>query len=228
MNKSEMSPYFWSKITGASIVIMAILAMIVEFGIRQSLIISGDAATTASNILSNEGLFRFSIFAYLFILILDVIAAIGFYVVLKPVDKNIALLAAFLRLAYITVRGVSQVSLFIGLLLLKNGNQESLAMVFFDSDPFAFSISLALFFSVHLFILGYLVVKSNYVPKIFGYLLYLASFAYLLDNGLKILLTNYADYEAIILAIIFLPALVGELAFSLWLLLRTKKDTIPE
>ncbi len=228
INKTELSPFFWSKITGAAIVIMAIVAIIVEFGIRATLIIPGDASKTASNILANEGLFRFSIYAYLLLLVLDVLASIGFYVVLKPVDKNIALFAAFMRLAYTVVRAVSQVSMFIGLILLGKPNQESLAMVFFDADPYAFSISLVFFFSIHLFLLGYLVMKSGYIPKIFGILLYLASLAYLLDNSLKILLVNYADYEAIILAIIFLPALLGELAFSLWLLLRAKKDSIPE
>ena len=228
ITKTELTPYFWSKVTGASIVIMAILAIIVEFGIRATLIIPGDATKTASNIIANEGLFRFSIYAYLLILVLDVLASVGFYVVLKPVDKNVALFAAFMRLAYSVVRGVNQVNMFIGLLLLGGTNQESLAMVFFDADPYAFSISLVFFFSIHLFLLGYLVMKSNYIPKIFGILLSLASLAYLLDNSLKILLTNYADYEATILAIIFIPALIGELAFSLWLLLRAKRDSIPE
>lgn len=225
-NKS-LTPYGWSKITGATIVFIAVLAIIVELGIRTTLLIPGDATKTANNILANEGLFRASIYLYLILLVGDIIIAIGFYVVLKPVDKNIALLSAFFRLAYTTVRGVSQVLLMIGFLLLKGTNQESIAQAFFDADAYAFSISLALFFSSHLFIIGYLVVKSGYFPKLLGYLLYLASFAYLFDNSLKILLPKYDEYKAIILAIIFLPALLGELAFGIWLFVKVKRDTLP-
>ena len=227
IRNESVTPYVWSKISGATIVFIAILAIIVELGIRTTLIIPGDATKTASNLLANEGLFRLSIFMYLILLLGDVIIAIGFYVVLKPVDKNVALLSAFLRLIYVAIRGVSQILLMVGFLILKNANQETMAQGFFEADVYAFSISLALFFSSHLFLLGYLAVKSGYVPKLLGYLLYLASFAYLLDNSLRIILVNYEEYKIIITAIIFLPALVGELAFGLWLLLKAKRDTIP-
>jgi ABC-type multidrug transport system permease subunit len=76
------------------------------------------------------------------------------------------------------------------------------------------------FFSFHLFVLGYLVFKSGYLPRILGVLLIVSSFGYLLDSFALTLLPNYADYEEIIILVIFLPNLIGEMALALWLLFK--------
>jgi hypothetical protein len=224
----------WSKVAGVALLLMAIVAMFAEFFVRQSLSVAGDASTTANNIMASEGLFRISIASYLIILFLDVVVALALYIVLNPVNKPLALLAAVFRLIYTTIRGVSEVLYFIVLILLSGADYltvftpvqlHALVSVLLNAD----SIPIGwIFFGIHLFFLGYLVFKSGYFPRILGVLLIIASFAYLLENSAIILLSNYADYEAIITLIIFLPAFIGEMALSLWLLLKVKATTIPD
>jgi len=218
-------------VAGVAFLIMFIAAIIAEFFSRQGLVVPGDAATTASNILANEILFRTGIFSYLVILVLDVVLAWAFYVFLKPVNKDLSLLAAWFRLVYTAVFGIALYNLVTVLGLLSGADY----LAVFETDYLHAQVMLSLnafsdgwaigyiFFSLHLFVLGYLVFRSGYIPRILGVLLIIASLSYLIDNSAKLVLPNYADYEAVILLVVFLPALVGEMALCLWLLFKGGK-----
>jgi hypothetical protein len=73
---------------------------------------------------------------------------------------------------------------------------------------------------LHCLLLGYLVYKSGYIPKALGVLLALAAIGYFTDCFAQILLTNYAAYKDIFLAIVAVPAITAELSFCVWLLWR--------
>ena len=77
-----------------------------------------------------------------------------------------------------------------------------------------------LFFAMSLFFLGLLVWRSGFVPKVLGALLLFAGAGYLIDGFANVLLTDYAAYADVFAMVVFLPAIVGELAFALWLLIR--------
>ena len=77
-----------------------------------------------------------------------------------------------------------------------------------------------------MFVLGYLVFKSDYIPRILGVLLIIASFGYLINSFANFLLPNYANYEAIFQIVLGVPMFIGELSLCLWLLLKGAK--IPE
>jgi len=221
-------------VAGVVVLIMFIAGIIAEFLSRRSLVVPGDAATTVNNIMANEMLFRTGIGSYLIILILDVVLAWAFYVFLKQVNKSLSLLAAWFRLVYTAVFGIALLNLVTVLPLLSGADY----LAVFETDQLHAQVMLSLnafsdgwaigyvFFSLHLFVLGYLVFKSGYIPRILGVLLIIASFGYLIANPAKLVLPNYADYEAIILLVVFLPCLIGEMAFCLWLLFKGGK--IPE
>jgi len=82
------------------------------------------------------------------------------------------------------------------------------------------------FFSIHLYFLGYLVFKSEYIPRILGVLLIVASLGYMIDCLANLLISNYADYAEIFSLIVIIPGVIGELSFTFWLLIRANK--IPE
>ncbi len=69
-------------------------------------------------------------------------------------------------------------------------------------------------------VLGWLVLRSRYVPPVLGGLLILASFGYLADSLARTLVTDYAAVGDVFGAIVLVPAFVGELSFSVWLLVR--------
>jgi hypothetical protein len=167
-----------------------------------------DAATTTDNIKADGLLFGLGIIAYLIILALDVIIALALYVILKPVNKSLSWFAAVLRLLYTAIFGIS---LF--------------ALVLLFSNEYVYGKLIAyIFFILHIFVLGYLAFKSDYIHKILGVFLMIASICYIV--------ILYGDYifpkelfDALFM-IAIIPATFAELSLGIWLLI--KRGKIPE
>ena len=178
--------------------------------------------------MASESLFRIGIAGDLIMIISDVALALIFYVLLKPVSNSLSLLAAFFRLGQAAILGINLLNLFFVLQLLSGADYlavfgadqlHALVLLFLNGHSLGYSIGLVLF-GLSLFVLGYLVFKSGYFPRILGILLVIASLGYLIDSFASFLLPNYHDYEAIFALVVFLPAFIGELSMCLWLLIK--------
>ena len=215
-------------VAGFAYLIMFLLAGSAEFFIRMQLIVPGDAATTANNILDSEGLFKIGIALDLIVqALIEPVMILALYVLLKPVNKSLSLLAAFFRLAMAAILGINLLNLVFAMQLLSGGDYltvfetdqlDALVLLFLNAHSHGTDIALV-FFSFHLFVLGYLVFKSGYIPRILGVLLIIAGLGYLIDSFAIFLLPNY---EVTIAMVTF----IGELLFMLWLLFKGAK--IPE
>lgn len=220
-----------ARVAGLLYLIIIASGIFAEFFVRSNLIVAGDATATANNIMASEGLFRTSIGADVVMILSDVALALLFYLLLKPVNDALSLLAAFFRLAQAAVLGFNLLNLFFVLQLLSGASflavfgtvqLHALVMLFLEAHGTGYSIGLV-FFGVHCAILGYLIFKSGYFPKILGILLTVASAGYLIDSFSNFLLPNYQDYESIFLAVVFIPAFIAELSLCLWLLIKGVK-----
>jgi hypothetical protein len=228
----ELSQRQVARVAGILYLIIIIAGIWAFFFVRSNLIVPGDAMATANKVLASEGLFRASIAADLVMIMSDVALAVAFYVLLKPVSRSLSLLAAFFRLAQAANLGINALNLFFGLQLLHGAGDvaafsvdqlHDLALFFFNAHGVGYTISLV-FFGFSILILGYLIFKSGYLPRILGILLIIASLGYLLDGFANVLLINYADYADILGAVVFGPALIAELTVALWLLIKGVKD----
>jgi hypothetical protein len=217
-----------ARIAGILYLIIIVSGIWAFFFVRSSLIVPGDAAATANNVLASEGLFRASIAADLVMIMSDVALALAFYVLLRPVSRPLSLLAAFFRLAQAANLGINLLNLFFGLQLLKGAGDAAafsadqlydLALFFFNAYGVGYTISL-IFFGFSILIVGYLIFRSGYLPKVLGILLVIASLGYLVDGFANVLLINYADYADLLGTVVFGPALIAELAVALWLLIK--------
>jgi len=220
-----------ARVAGLLYLVLIIAGILAEFFVRSSLIVTGDAAATANNIMQSGGLYRIGIAADLIMILCDVALALAFYLLLKPVSHPLALLAAFFRLAQAATLGTNLLNLFFVLKLVGGAGYlnvfsadqlHSLALLFLEAHSIGYSIGLV-FFGLCLFVLGYLVFKSGYLPGILGILLILASLGYLIDSFALVLLPNYLDYETLFALVVFVPAFIAELALCLWLLLKGVK-----
>jgi len=225
---SEISPSKAARIAGIGYLVIIVAGIFAEFVIRSRLIISGDAAATAANIIGSEWLFRISIASDLIMLIADIIVAWALYMLLKPVNSGLSLPAAIFRLVHSAVYGIALLTLFFVLLLLNSaayltafqpGQLHALVLLFTNTHSYGYIIAL-IFFAFHVFILGYLVFRSGFIPRILGVLLVIAALGYTIDSFANILLTNYASYELIFALVVFVPAFIAELSFGLWLLIK--------
>jgi hypothetical protein len=213
-----------ARIAGLLYLLITVLSIPVHFVIPAQLIVAGDAATTANNIMASEGLFRMGIGTELVLLLSEIVLSVLLYVLFKPVNKTLSLVAAVSRVAMTTIHGVNLLSHFIVLLLLSGAgyltvfapNQlHALVMIFLDAYDYGFTIGIVFLF-LHALILGYLIFKSGYFPKILGVLFIIASLGYLIDSFSHVLIPNYAK-GPVYLA---LPIAIAEIAFPLWLLIR--------
>jgi len=227
----DISPRTAARIAGVGYLVIIIAGLFAEFFVRSELIVRGNAAATAGNIIASEGLFRVGIAADTVMLVFDILVALALYVLLRPVNKDIALLAAFFRLVHAAVSGVNLLNmLFVLPLLGQTGypvafdpsQLHALALLFLNAHNYGYLIGLV-FFGIHCLILGYLILKAGFIPKILGILMILASAGYLIDSFANFLLINYADYAAVFLAIVAVPAITAELSFCLWLLFQGGK-----
>lgn len=217
-----------ARVAGILYLIIIISGIFAEFFVRSNLIVPENAAATANNIMASESLFRLSIAGDFIMIISDVALALILYILLKPVSNLLSLMAAFFRLAQAAVLGVNLLNLFFVLQLLSGANSLStfdpnqlhaLVLLFLNAHSTGYSIGLV-FFGIHCLILGYLIFRSGYFPKVLGVLLIVASFGYLIDSFAHFLLPNYKDYENIFLPVVFIPAFIAESSFCLWLLIK--------
>lgn len=123
-----------------------------------------------------------------------------------------------------TIHGINLINYYFVLLLVTGtgyaaafGAEQSQALVslFLDAHHYGFTIGIA-FLTIHVFILGYLIIKSGYFPSVLGILFLAAGAGYLVDSFALLLSTSY-DTTPIFLAI---PIALAEIAFPLWLLIK--------
>jgi len=212
-------------ISGFSSILTAIVAGFAFGFVRTSLIVPGDAVVTVNNIMASDIIFRAGIFAWLIIIILDLLVAWSLYVFFKPVNKSISLLTGWLGLVAATMAGIAQLNAVIVLPLISGSDYlkvfeptqlHALALLFLNAFYKIWSVGLFVF-GFHLLLRGYLAFKSGFIPRIFGVLL----------------LPNYEKYKATVDVIISTPLAIGELALAFWLILKggrfnTKKNRVPE
>jgi hypothetical protein len=219
------SPKKLARTTGLLILIMAVVGPFSLMIIPSQLVVPGDAGATAGNILESESLFQLGIIGHMIILFADIGVAILLFVLLKPVSKTLSLVAASFRLIMVAIRGFNLINYFIVLLLVNKAdyltvfdpNQlNALAMTFLNAFDSGILLDL-IFFSGHLFFLGYLVFKSTYIPKILGILLIVASFGYLINSLTGLF---WIEYKVFVNQIVTLPNAIAELALMFWFLIK--------
>ena len=201
------------------------------FGIAyvpSKLIVAGNAAATASNILGFERLFRLGIVSELICAVEFTFVLWALYRLLGGVNKTLASLMVIWGVAFVpimcvnTLNEIAALSLLRGqdfLTVLGEPQREALAMLFLDLHHYGYVI--AWIFGPWLFFLGVLVFKSGFLPRILGILLIAACFGYLADSLTPLLLPSY---ENVVGRIADIPLILGEPALILWLLIMGAKD----
>ena len=195
------------------IYVLVFLSGFVSFGLAGRLIAAGDAPATAAKILASEQLWRAGYSAEIFTMICDVAIAWLLYVLLAPVNRNLALLAAFFRLMYVAAY-VPAVLANVMVLPLLHQHLEKAAMFAVGAHDPAFAISLV-FFGANLALVGYLIARPPVGVRWLAVALELAGACYII-NSFTIFMAP--PVHAFIYPWILLPAFVGELGLTFWLL----------
>lgn len=221
----ESSPQVYARIAGALYLVNIVLGFFSEIFVRGRLIVSGDAAATAANVTAMEPLWRLGIAAEFLALICAIVMGMIYFVLLRPVSKELNLLATFLRLVAIAVQAVVVLNLVAALFplgdaaYLKAFTPEQLhALTSLAIRSHGYGFGLALFFFGFCFLAhGRLIFKSGFLPRILGILIQIAGLCYLTNSLALFLAPALAD--RIFPAILF-PSFVAEASLCLWFLVK--------
>lgn len=197
-------------------------------GVHSTAVGSIDVAETIRNIMASQGLFRIGFVSFLFTAVFFLLAAWALYVLLKPVNKDVALLFVLLNLGGVAIWCVSQLGEYAVLLLMNGANDlqvfqpdqlQALAALFLKLYQHGYMIA-QIVLNLWLFPLGYLVYKSGFLPRVLGILLIADGFAMLFWSFQFFFLPDYQAITTVCLTV----SLVAEGLFCLWLLIRGASD----
>jgi hypothetical protein len=213
-----------ARIAGALYLVIIVIGLLGEALVRNSLVVGGNAAETARRILASEWLWRAGVAGQLVLLLCAVGLSLAWYVLLRPVNRPLTLLAMFFALVSLAIESV-------GALQLQGALNPLLAAAHLGIDPRqaqamaylaivghtqAFAVAL-MFFGAECLIVGHLVRKSGYFPAPVGVLMQLAGLCYLLNTFIMAL---SPALHAMVFPAILMPCLLGEGAFCLCLLFK--------
>jgi hypothetical protein len=199
------------------------LAVLSAFGlvyVPSMILVPGDAAATANNLVASESLFRLGFVSNLLAFTVNVFVAVLLYKLLAPVNKMMASLMVILILVGIAIAMLNELNQFAALLLLGGADYltaftadqlQAFASLFLDIYAHGFVLA-HIFFGLWLLPMGYLVFKSGFLPKVIGLLLLVAGVGYVVDFTLFFLVP-----EITIKVSEF--TFVGEVLLLLWLLI---------
>jgi hypothetical protein len=183
----EASPCFKARITGVLYLVTILTGIFAEGFVSGRLVVNGDAAATATNILTHRGLFQLGFAVYLIEMACQIGMTSLFYDLLKPAGKSVSLLAAFLGFAGCVIKTVGRVFFITPLFVLGGAHYlsvfsveqlQALALLFLKVNDHGAAIALV-FFGFYALLTGYLILRSTFLPRILGVLSVLAGFGWL-------------------------------------------------
>jgi hypothetical protein len=221
-----------ARLAGLLYLVAMATGLFAEFYVHfpSTLIISGDVAKTSSNIMANEQLYRIGIANNLITFAIDVVLIWALYVLLKPVNRNLALLAVFFRLVETTIACVAIIISYVAMQFVSDAdhskafdtNQIQSLSVLHVTYALSFVV-VAIFLGLGSTIFNYLLFKSRYIPKALAAWGIFASLLLLMSQFPIII---FPAIEKIIIPACYGPIAIDEIALGFWLLI--KGANIPE
>lgn len=195
--------------------------------VPSQIVVADDAAATVANITSRTGLYHMGIAADLVVMTFEIMAVALLYFMFREVSKTLSFAAAMARLSMVSVMS-AMLFFHAGADLLAHSDQ---VMTHFSAEQRADIAGLFLemhragvwiwqvFFTVHLLLLGYLVLRSNRFPALLGIGLMIGSMGYVLDSAFAFAFPDVAWLGTLRIGLLAIVTL-SEVGFALWLLIR--------
>ncbi|TMR99871.1 DUF4386 domain-containing protein [Nonomuraea basaltis] len=228
----DAAPARLARITGGLLLVIAASALFAEFFVRSTLVIPGDAPATARAIQASPQLFRLGFLGYLLAFVCDLPVAVLFYVLLRPVNRTLALMAASFRLVYTAIVAAALLPYAGAMILLGGtgylsavGTDQRHALALFNLDLFTHGFGAALvFFGVHLGLLGWLLFRSRRIPAVLGILVSLGGLAYVIDGITRFIAPSL---HATIVPVLGTLGM-AELVLAIWLVTKGMRPGAPD
>lgn len=216
---AETSPRLKARIAGAFYLLTVVARVIADALVRNRLVVSNDAAATATNIMAHEPLFRWGFAADIIAFASYIALTALLYELFRPINRSFSLVGAFFSLVACVVQAMSSLFHLAPLFLLGGApylrafsveQLQVLALVFLKLRAAAYHNIGLVFFGVYCLLLGILILRCIFMPRILGVLMVLAGLSYVLFLSPP-LARSLQPY------ILVFPG-VGQISLTLWLL----------
>ncbi|HYM95284.1 MAG TPA: DUF4386 domain-containing protein [Chitinophagaceae bacterium] len=220
------SQYKAARLAGLLYLIAMATGLFAEFYVRfpSTLVVSGDVSKTASNIMANERLYRIGIANNIVTFAIDVVLIWALYVLLRPINRNLALLAVFFRLVETTIACFAIINYYVAMQFVNDAghlrpfdsNQIQTLSILHDTYALTFVV-VAIFLGLGSTVFNYLLFKSRYIPRVLA--------AWGIFSSLLLLVSQFAiiifpEVEKTIIPACYGPIAIDEIALGFWLLFK--------
>lgn len=215
---AEASPRLKARITGVFYLVTILTGIFSQGFVSGRLVVDGDAAATATNILAHRGSFQLGFAVYLIEMACQIAMTALFYDLLKPAGRSVSLVAAFLGFAGCVIKTFSRVFFISALSILGGAHYlsvfsaeqlKALALLFLNVNDHGAAMALV-FFGFYALLTGYLIIRSTFLPRILGVLSVIA--------GLGWLSFLYPPLGYRLFPYIAVFGLIGAVSLIVWLL----------
>ncbi len=231
LSSIERSPQLYARSAGVLYLAIIVLGAFGELGVRTALVVSGDPVATANAVAGSPVLWRFGIAGDLLMHVLDIPVIVVLYVLLRPVNRDLAIFATLINIVQTAVLALNKLCLIVPILLLSGvdvadaqkvfvgfteAQLQSLSFAAIRLHSYGFGIGL-IFFGVACLARGVLIYQSTFFPKFLGVLIFIAGIAYLVNSFALLLAPPIASF---LFPAILLPPFVGETLLALWMIVK--------
>jgi hypothetical protein len=216
---------------GVLYLLFSLVAIVGEF-VLPAFVVQGDAAATTRNIAAAEFTYRIGILTGFVTLVLFIFLVVSLYKLFKDVDEWHAVLMVLLVSIGVAISLANLINRFAPLVLLSGAGYlavftkpqlDALALGFLKLHGDGTTVA-TVFWGLWLFPFGILVIKSGFFPRILGFLLMVAGFAYVTSSVTSMLLPAYRH----VVSQVMMPLYFGELPIIFWLLIKGAREPQPE
>jgi hypothetical protein len=212
----------YARAAGVAMLLSIVFGALGEAYIPGRIIARNDVAATAANVLQHPTLFRLGFATYLVEGICDVALCVIFYLLLKPVDRHLALISAFFGMASMITFAIAESAYFAPSLIVRDAGgmaaftaeqRNALALLSFRLSAMIAGLFLIMY-GIASMIRGYLIVRSGYLPKVLGVLLMIGGAGFFLRT------VTYVLWPSVTSDLMLMPMALGGIPLTLWLLIR--------
>ncbi len=212
----------YARVTGIAMLLSIVFGSLGEAYFPEKIIVDGDAAATTANLAAHPTLFRLGFASYMVEGFCDIILCVLWYIVLKPVNRNLALISAFVGVVSMVTFAVAQASYFASSLIVKDAagmssfaveQRDALALLAMRIATMIATLFIG-FYGVASMIRGYLIARSGYLPKVLGALLMIGGAGFFLRGMTYVIVPQYSTFWMLI------PMAIAGIPLTFWLLVK--------
>lgn len=226
-NSLAIAPRTYARIAGSLYLVIAVFGGFSIAYVPSAIVTAGDAAATAAGLMANRGLFGLGVFADVVVMLTEIVLSVMLFVLFRPVSPTLSLVAMVARLTMVFVMAINLLINIMPMVLLGGagylavlGEEQLQATALLLIEAHGYGIYVwDMFFGFHLAVLGYLIFRSGFFPRLLGVAMLIGSAGYFLDGLVKVTFFESAPLGMAIIGLLVV-ATVSELAFAFWLLIK--------